>query len=131
MKVIFVFPILAVLCACGGGPSISTSKAADVSETFTMYADALDRVGGRWTDGLTADESELVHGEIGTVATALRDEASGIKTDATMERVEGLGAALASTPFSWTKAAGWAILAGAALFGFGRKKKTSVSGVGR
>lgn len=131
MRAIFAFPFAAVLCSCAGGPSISTERATDIAGTFTLYADALDRVGARWTDGLTTDEADTVHGEIGTVATALREEASGVKTDATLERVEGLGAALASTPFSWTKAAGWLLLAGAALFGFSRKKKTSVEGVGR
>lgn len=131
IRAIFVFPILAVVAGCGGGPSISTSKAADVSASYTMYADALDRVGARWTDGLTTEEAEIVHGELGTVSAALREEASGVKTDAVLERVEGLGGALASTPFSWTKAAGWLILAGGALFGLTRKKKTSVAGVGR
>jgi CheY-like chemotaxis protein len=114
---------------CGSAPSMSAAKIAEYSETFEGYAVRVETVAARWQDGLTEEEAAETLPDLEVIASDLRADAANIKTDAAVERVEQLGAAVGSLPFPLAKVIGAGLGLGALGWAvFGRQKKSTVGG---
>jgi hypothetical protein len=121
--------LVLLIAGCGGGPSISSEKVAEIAENYTRYADAVDAVQAEVKtigEGLRPETPEpigKVMEDLGAISQGLRADAANIKTAAVVERVEKLGTAIASVPHPFAKVGGWALAAGALIFGLAARKK--------
>lgn len=123
--------VLASLAGCGSAPEMTAVAAARTSDNYGAYADAVDRVAARWTDGLDEAEAKKTQEDLAVLSEALRADAANVKTENIAQRLEGLGSALTKIPIPVVQTSGW-LIAGiaAAVALLARKKKPNVGGVG-
>lgn len=114
---------------CGTAPSVSAEKVQQFSETFAEYAIAVEAVkanvdaAAALPDPATDETLAPISADLSTIAEALRADASNVKTAAVVERIEKVGTAVASVPHPFAKIGGWALAAGALIFGLAARKK--------
>jgi len=119
----FTLGLALLIQGCGGGMSISSQKAADVSESFAELATVASEMEARYEDGLTPEEADANRQDAAYIREVASGNASDIKRGVVVERLEKVGGALAGMSGPAGVLGGLLLLGTAGLAFFGQKKK--------